>query len=128
VDGELEDILDCLFLLLVDLLAVLGRVLLYSIALSLCGVAVALHLCMASISLRCTCQLDVVTSYLELSSRCLQPCFCQTFVERETEQGEQRANLRAMSKDTIKGKNEYNTRSYMLHELSSECAMAQIFV
>jgi hypothetical protein len=72
VDGELEDILDCLFLLLVDLLAILGLVLLYSIALglcsiaialSVCGGAIALHICMAgiSISLGSICQLDVGT-------------------------------------------------------------------
>ena len=62
MDGELEDILDCLFLLLllIDLLAVLGRGLLYSIALNVCAVAVALHICMPSISLKHIWQLDVV--------------------------------------------------------------------
>ena len=60
MNGELEDILDCLFLLLVDLLAVLGHGLLYSIGLRVCAVAVALHICMASISLKHTSQLDVV--------------------------------------------------------------------
>ena len=61
MNGELEDVLDCLFLLLIDLLAILGLVLLYSIALgfcsiavalSVCGGAIALHICIASISLR----------------------------------------------------------------------------
>jgi hypothetical protein len=119
VDGELEDILDCLFLLLIDLLAILGRGLLYSIALGVCAVAVALHICMATVSLDQAYSIIERghDAYLELSARCLQPCFSQTFVERETEQGEQRANLRAMSKDRIKGKNEYNTRNDMLHEL-----------
>jgi hypothetical protein len=70
VDGELEDVLDCLFLLLVDLLAIVGLVLLYSIALGfcsiaialgVCGGAIALHICIASISisLGSICQLDV---------------------------------------------------------------------
>ena len=89
MDGELEDILDCLFLLLVDLLAVLGRGLLYSIALGVGAIAVALHICMTTISLD---QADLAIghshdSYLELSARCLQPCFSQTFVESEKEQG-----------------------------------------
>lgn len=73
MDGELEDILDCLFLLLVDLLAVLGRGLLYSIALGIRAVAIALHICMATISLGqaySTIERGH-DAYLELSARCL---------------------------------------------------------
>lgn len=72
MDGELEDVLDCLFLLLVDLLAILGLVLLYSIAMGVCSIAIALrvrggaialHICIASISisLRSICQLAMGT-------------------------------------------------------------------
>lgn len=42
MDGELEDILDWLLLLLLNLLAILSLVLFYSIALNFC--AVALHI------------------------------------------------------------------------------------
>jgi hypothetical protein len=48
VDGELEDILDWLLLLLLNQLAILSLVLFYSIALSFC--AIALHLCIVAIS------------------------------------------------------------------------------
>lgn len=128
MDGELEDILDWLLLLLLNLLAILSLVLFYSIALSFC--AVALHICGIAISLPLVRQLRRHVAYLELSSHCPQPCFSQTFVERETEKGEQRANERAMSKDIVQGKNEYNTRSYMLHELviHIKSPIAQIFV
>lgn len=51
MNGELEDILDCLFLLLIDLLAVLCRGLLYSIGLGVCAVTIALHICRITISL-----------------------------------------------------------------------------
>ena len=102
MNGELEDILDCLFLLLllIDLLAVLGRGLLYTIALGVCAVAVALHICMASVSLD-QAYLAIERghdAYLELSARCLQPCFSQTFLKGKWNRGNKEQTCAQCSK------------------------------
>lgn len=87
MNGELEDILYRLFLLLIDLLAVLGRGLLYSIALNVCAVTVALHIWMATISLKHIAIEHRHIAYLELAARCLQPCFSQTFWKGKRNRG-----------------------------------------
>lgn len=79
MDGELEDILDWLLLLLLNLLAILSLVLFYSIALSFC--AIALHLWRLAISGLLKSQLRghvcLPCAFVSLSAAMLQPNFCR---------------------------------------------------